>query len=144
MVTSAYGKMLYNMIPYLENLCQIEEFTSICGGPPYRYYRLDKKEKTDPLYADCEIADCEHEISVRGFTLIPGAYHRSYKNTLIRVYKGHSGSDVNIYVHDKLLIKAFPSILSSIKYLKQQMSSTGDDLAFMWGELRQTMLSSEA
>ncbi len=137
-VVVAYTTIVYNAHPILGTLCQTECFPSPGAsqrslGTPY--YQLNGPVGSQRLYTD--------QARIMGTLYILGQFTAAPLSNMSNVLaSARYGPDkmLEVSVSDKLLIPAFPSVIRSIAYLKEQMRGKDDDLATLWEQLRASVV----
>jgi hypothetical protein len=65
----------------------------------------------------------------------------NYRNIVVTVGDIQGEDREFFHVCDALLVPALPSIISSTRFLKEQLMNNGDKLTAMWEELREQVLA---
>ncbi len=141
-VTMAFGKILFNARPLWPSLFETIDLTypRARAGRTRAYYILDH------CYSDRKL--CIPKFDLYGYNHFcvagvfeAGSYMDDNANVVMAVRRAEADNGPSYIVSRELLPIAFPSIISSMKFVKHQMKGKDDDLAALWEELRTSVLA---
>lgn len=141
-VVAAYAKIVADLHPLLDSLC---EKVSVPWETVYPIaYRLDAADAVAPPFVALRWQEGWADIRVLDGDICvdPQLQNYAIDTELFRVKHQDNGrTDVSVILRDGLLLRALPSIVSSMRYLKELLRGKDDDLAKLWEMLRSLVAS---